>query len=113
MKAGAVDFIEKPFTDDVIMGSIAAALARAERLRHDDRAAADWARRLATLSPRELEVLQGLVSGHPNKTMAHDLGISPRTVEIHRARVMEKMGASSLAELVRLVSAIDAPSGPG
>jgi two-component system response regulator FixJ len=96
MKAGAVDFIEKPFSDDVILASIAAATART-------RAGVDPAvqGRLEALTPREREVLELLVVGHPNKVIAHRLDISPRTVEIHRARVMEKMQAKSLPELVR------------
>lgn len=96
MKAGAVDFIEKPFSDDLMLGSIAAALgARAAQV--DPALAA----RLDSLTPREREVLELLVLGHPNKVIAHRLDISPRTVEIHRAHVMEKMAVRSLPELVR------------
>lgn len=97
MKAGAVDFIEKPFGDEVILASIAAALQRKPQ------AATDPAlvERLGSLTPREREVLDLLVIGHPNKVIAHRLDISPRTVEIHRAHVMEKMKARSLPELVR------------
>jgi len=96
MKAGAVDFIEKPFPDEVILASIESAMKRQSR-------AADPAlmERLESLTPREREVLELLVVGHPNKVIAHRLDISPRTVEIHRAHVMEKMKAKSLPELVR------------
>lgn len=96
MKAGAVDFIEKPFSDDAMLASIASAMKRRS-------SAVDPAlmERLDSLTPREREVLELLVVGHPNKVIAHRLDISPRTVEIHRAHVMEKMKAKSLPELVR------------
>lgn len=96
MKAGAVDFIEKPFGDEVILASIASALKQKPRV-----ADATLVARLDSLTPREREVLDLLVVGHPNKVIAHRLDISPRTVEIHRAHVMEKMKAGSLPELVR------------
>jgi len=96
MKAGAVDFIEKPFSDDAMLASIEAALKR--RSSTIDPALME---RLDSLTPREREVLELLVVGHPNKVIAHRLDISPRTVEIHRAHVMEKMKAKSLPELVR------------
>jgi two-component system, LuxR family, response regulator FixJ len=106
MKAGAVDFIEKPFSATAILTSLAAAFAaRPHPPAAIDPAAAEAMSRLALLSPREGQVLGGLVAGLPNKTIAHDLAISPRTVEIHRARVMDKMGARSLSELVRLALA--------
>jgi two-component system response regulator FixJ len=97
MKAGAVDFIEKPFSDDTILASIEAARSKTVR-------AADplLIARVDSLTPREREVLELLVIGHPNKVVAHQLDISPRTVEIHRAHVMEKMQAKSLPELVRI-----------
>jgi two-component system, LuxR family, response regulator FixJ len=107
MKAGAVDFVEKPFSEDAILDSIGLALGRVDEPappgRHPDSEAA--ANRLKLLSNREREVLQGLVAGFPNKTIAYDLGLSPRTVEVHRARVMDKMQARSLSELVRLALA--------
>jgi two-component system response regulator FixJ len=96
MKAGAVDFIEKPFGDDVILTSIKGALKRKPRVTDPG-----LVERLESLTPREREVLELLVVGHPNKVIAHRLDISPRTVEIHRAHVMEKMKAKSLPELVR------------
>ena len=102
MKAGAVDFIEKPFADEVLLAAIRTAVERGSRA---EQAGGDTARvraALASLSPREREVLDGLLAGHPNKTIAYDLGLSPRTVEVHRANVMTKMGASSLSELVRM-----------
>jgi two-component system response regulator FixJ len=102
MKAGALDFIEKPFPAEAILNSAAAALARLTEPRDQDPLATTAAARLALLTPRERDVLQGLLAGLPNKSIAYDLAISPRTVEIHRARVMDKMGARSLSELVRL-----------
>jgi two-component system response regulator FixJ len=102
MKEGAVDFIEKPFSDDVLLAAIRVAF---ERDRNAGRPAGEVAQiqtRLASLTAREKEVLDGLLAGFPNKTIAYDLGLSPRTVEVHRANVMTKMGASSLPELVRM-----------
>ena len=102
MKIGAVDFLEKPFDDEMILSSVRAALNRdadsaqqkAERTQINDK--------LAALSNREHQVLEGLVAGKPNKIIAYDLGISPRTVEIYRANLMTKMGANSLSDLVRM-----------
>jgi two-component system, LuxR family, response regulator FixJ len=105
MKAGAVDFIEKPFTSEAILNSLDMALSRLSAPLEQDPTAIAAAAKLALLSPREREVLEGLIAGLPNKTIAYDLAISPRTVEIHRARVMDKMGARSLSELVRLALA--------
>jgi len=105
MKAGAVDFIEKPFEKTVLIGAIEEGFARIDQAgrRH---ARADEARvRLEALTPREHDVLQGLVRGHPNKTIAYDLGISPRTVEIHRANLMGKLGVPSLSEALRIAFA--------
>ncbi len=102
MKVGAVDFLEKPFDDDVLLTSVRSALARrgGQQQRHSERAEIEA--RLATLSNRESDVLSGLVSGRANKQIAYDLGISPRTVEIYRANLMNKMQAGSLSELVRM-----------
>jgi two-component system, LuxR family, response regulator FixJ len=105
MKAGAVDFIEKPFASEPILNSLEAALLRLTTLEEENPAKVAAAAKLALLSPRELQVLEGLLAGLPNKTIAYDLEISPRTVEIHRARVMAKMGARSLSELIRLALA--------
>ncbi len=104
MKAGVADFIEKPFGDDAILGAVRSALARDSDRNH---AQAERDRILAlleTLSPREREVLDGLVEGHANKVIAFDLDISARTVEVYRANVMTKMQAGSLSELVRMVT---------
>ena len=104
MKAGAVDFIEKPFSDDVLLVAIAAALKEPGGFSQPgSEAVAQVRSRLGTLSEREKEVLDGLLRGNPNKTIAYDLGISPRTVEVHRASVMKKMNATSLSQLVRMV----------
>jgi two-component system, LuxR family, response regulator FixJ len=102
MKAGAIDFIEKPFALEAILDSLEVALLRLTTPDEEDPAKVVAAAKLALLSPRELQVLEGLLAGLPNKTIAYDLAISPRTVEIHRARVMDKMGARSLSELIRL-----------
>jgi two-component system response regulator FixJ len=104
MKAGAVDFIEKPFAPEAILDSLEGALSRLASPRGRDQATAA-AGKLAALSPRERQVLEGLLAGLPNKSIAYDLAISPRTVEVHRARVMDKTGVKSLSELVRLALA--------
>lgn len=102
MKQGAFDFLEKPFHAEVLLQSIEQALKRGRGRQAGPGAAEETQARLAELTPREREVLEALVAGHPNKVIAHLLGISPRTVEIHRARVMEKMAARSLSHLVRM-----------
>lgn len=100
MKLGAADFIEKPFDDEILLAAVRTALERGgESPVEGERQAA--AERLSSLSKREREVLEGLVAGYPNKTIAFNLGISPRTVEVYRANVMSKMQASSLSDLVR------------
>ena len=102
MKSGAVEFLEKPFDDETLLNAVKSALQQqgAEDKREADRA--EIAEKLATLSNRERQVLDGLVAGHANKTIAFDLGISPRTVEIYRANLMSKMQATSLSDLVRM-----------
>lgn len=102
LKAGAADFIEKPFDDDALLAAVRAALAANRRDRELDAEAERVAARLARLTPRERQVFDRLVAGQRNKAIARDLGASPRTVEVHRARVMEKMGARTLSELVRM-----------
>ena len=102
MRAGAKDFIEKPFTDEAILAGIRIGLADRPKPSVVDQAKQAILDRLKNLSPREREVLDGMVAGHPNKVIAYNLSLSPRTVEIHRARVMDKMQARSLSELVRL-----------
>lgn len=101
MKAGAVDFLEKPFDDEQLLSSVARAAALRSQDQGRQAAAAAARARLATLSPRERQVLDLLVLGRPNKVIAFELDISPRTVEIHRAHLMEKMEARSLSDLVR------------
>jgi two-component system response regulator FixJ len=103
LKAGALDFLEKPFDDDRLLEAVGKALQADRRARAERDRIAEMAARLDSLTPREREVLGHLVEGQPNKTIAHELGTSPRTVEVQRARVMHKMGASSLADLVRIV----------
>jgi two-component system, LuxR family, response regulator FixJ len=102
MKAGAVDFIEKPFDDDVLLSAVRIALNAHEKGGQSTAETTHVQAKLDSLSTRERQVLEGLLAGHPNKTIAYDLGLSPRTVEVHRATVMAKMGANSLSELVRM-----------
>jgi two-component system response regulator FixJ len=102
MKFGAAEFLEKPFDDDILLAAVRSALNRqdVDSKRLAERAAIDD--RIAALSNREREVLDGLVAGRANKQIAFDLGISPRTIEIYRANLMTKMQAASLSELVRM-----------
>lgn len=102
MKAGAVDFIEKPFDDELILSAIRAALDLYDKTGYRETEIAQTQVKLKSLTAREREVLDGLLAGHPNKTIAYDLGLSARTVEVHRASLMTKMGATSLSELVRM-----------
>ena len=110
MKAGAIDFLEKPFEKARLLAALDLAFARLS-----DRAAAlalhrEATIRIAGLTPRERDVLRGLVRGHPNKTIAFDLGISPRTVEVHRANLMTKLGVHSLSDALRLAFSAGSPS---
>jgi two-component system, LuxR family, response regulator FixJ len=102
MKAGVADFIEKPFDDDALLDAIRAALERGAAGHKHDEEHARILERLASLSAREREVLDGLVAGKANKIIAYELGISARTVEVYRANVMTKTHAHSLSELVRM-----------
>jgi two-component system, LuxR family, response regulator FixJ len=102
MKNGATDFLEKPFDDELLLASVHSALNRSQENAARDAERAEVEARLATLTNREREVLEGIVAGKPNKIIAFDLAISPRTVEIYRANVMTKMDAASLSELVRM-----------
>jgi len=101
MKAGAVDFLEKPFDDETLLNAIGGAFAKASRL-IGDREAVRAGQRIATLSPREREVLDALLAGRPNKVIAFDLNISVRTVEVHRARMMGRLGTKQFADAIRL-----------
>ena len=105
MRAGASDFIEKPFSDELLLDCVRRAREIAAEASRESEEVGETKRRLATLTAREREVLDGMIAGRPNKVIAHGLGISPRTVEIHRARVMDKMQAQSLSALVRMVVA--------
>jgi two-component system response regulator FixJ len=105
MKFGAFDFIEKPFDDDLILASIRDALTRKEKSGKREAERAEVLDKLATLSARERQVLEGLVAGQANKSIAFELQISPRTVEIYRANAMTKMRAGSLSQLVRMAIA--------
>lgn len=110
MKGGAVDFIEKPFSDDAMLSAIRLAIDQHARDAHRDDEIATIKARLDSLSPREREVLDGLLAGLPNKTIAYDLKISARTVEVHRANLMMRMGAHSVADLVRMVFVVRSPA---
>jgi two-component system response regulator FixJ len=107
MKLGAADFLEKPFEDDRLIGMIDAALRQAGSNALSDAAMLDITARIASLSPRERQVMDGLVAGLSNKLIAREYDISPRTIEVYRANVMTKMQAGSLSELVRLAMRAD------
>ncbi|MEM7750718.1 MAG: response regulator [Pseudomonadota bacterium] len=107
MRIGASDFVEKPFEPDEMLQAIERAVSQFEKDSQTKGARALAHERLARLTPRETEVMQQLVLGRPNKIIAHELDLSPRTVEVHRARVMEKTEAKSLSDLVRLAIAAE------
>ena len=119
MKAGAVDFIEKPFEKGVLVKALEAGFDRIDKAGKRSARSEEAKARLRVLTARELDVLAGLVRGHPNKTIAYDLGISPRTVEIHRANLMTKLEVASLSDALRLAFAAgvgedeNLPSGTG
>ena len=102
MRAGAVNFLEKPYEKEDLLHAIEEALKRIDQLDDRDMKAGEAKIRLASLTGREHDVLNGLVAGYPNKTIAYDLGISPRTVEIYRANMMEKLRVRSLSEALRI-----------
>lgn len=109
VRAGVKDFIEKPFDDDALLASIRAAIAGQAQAAEQAGRDTELRERLASLSSRERQVLDGLVAGHANKVIAFDLEISPRTVEVYRANVMTKMQARSLSELVRMTILVQRP----
>ena len=113
LKDGAVDFIEKPIDDEALLGAVAAALERDARERAAASVASDISDRLARLTAREREVLTRVADGKHNREIAAELGISPRTVEVYKSRLMEKLQVRRVPELVRLVLESQRPPGPG
>jgi two-component system, LuxR family, response regulator FixJ len=113
MKIGAVDFLEKPFDDDALLAAVRAALDRSADAAQRNAELNEINDKLTALSNRERQVLEGLVMGKANKTIAFDLGISPRTVEIYRANLMTKMAANSLSDLVRMAMMAGILESPG
>ena len=105
MKAGAVDFIEKPFDKDALLEAIEDGLSRLAQANSNLSRREQAQARLRVLTPRELDVLEGLARGNPNKTIAFDLEISPRTVEVHRANLMQKLEVASFSEALRIAFA--------
>jgi len=105
VNAGALDFLEKPLNDEALLDRIATAMESDRERRERDAARSDTDQRLQQLTPREREVMEGILAGKLNKVIAHELGSSVRTVEVHRARILDKLGARNGPELVRLVLA--------
>jgi two-component system response regulator FixJ len=111
MRAGAINFLEKPYEKEALIKALEEAFARLEGSNLKEMAASEAKVRLACLTGREQDVLDGLMAGYPNKTIAYDLGISPRTVEIYRANMMEKLRVRSLAEALRIGFAAESRDG--
>lgn len=111
MKLGAIDLLEKPFEDEALLAAVSAALERRSAQDNRSKETLEARNRLATLTRRENEILAGLLKGSSNKVIAHDLGISTRTAEVHRANIMAKMRAGNLAELVKMALAANAIGG--
>ncbi len=111
MKSGALDFIEKPFRDQDLLDRVNQALARDRKRRAEEERVASIRKRLSSLTPRETEVMQCVIQGDSNKLIAARLGVSRRTVEIHRANVMQKMSTRSVAMLVRAVQSVESGGG--
>jgi FixJ family two-component response regulator len=113
MKGGAIDFLQKPFNDDELLGVIQRALALSRQARSEIAAREETQRRLRTLTPREQQVLELVVDGRLNKQIAAELGAAEKTIKVHRGRVMQKMQANSVAELVRMTKKIALETPPG
>ena len=112
LQAGAVEFLPKPFQDREFLAAVEKALRRSDAARAARKNADEVRARIASLTPREREVMEGVVTGLLNKQIGQKLGTSEKTVKVHRARVMEKMGVSSVADLVRMVTAVNAGVSP-
>jgi two-component system, LuxR family, response regulator FixJ len=111
MREGALDFLEKPFDGETLLGRVREALARSDKARRSAAERAEVAARLARLTPRQRAVLEGLTQGKPSKIIAADLGVSPRTVDVHRFRLMQNLGANSLPDLFRIVVLVGSGEG--